>query len=233
MINNFDLREIHLIPFELTELKRLKICRSFECFDVEANRRRRLFNKFYINRLNQFVQLEVLELPSIALVKDERLSLPALKALFIVAIDDIRQQNAKLILNTPKLNRLTCLLNLNRLNVLYPKSIRQLHLSLDADDLERFENVERFVSDFPQSIRDAFDQLPNLKQLDLVKNADFFSYYNEVKLIMNQLIERKRLAKRDELKIYFLDTLLDDRPFEDCVSPNDYDVFEIDNDDSS
>lgn len=142
--------------------------------------------------------------------------LPALRPLYIFFMQ------STMVLDTPQLRTLSFVIGLPTL--LRPQTVRHLRIGLNEGcvNLAAYEAVDDFRVDWPSSIGGEIDrQLLRLADLHLNENQGFD--YVETAAIMNEILEQKRLLKRNDLRVYFLGRLLDGyRKFEDYHFDRDY-----------
>lgn len=199
VFRNSDLKLIKDIPLRLDALTRLKL-------DGSLIRRWGNKTKVDLSILNTLIALEHLELPVVN-PNATTLSLPLLRILYIYSTGS----RSGLTVDCPKLEIFGCQQDLGTIHFVSIESIKQLHLTSVPRNLERFTNVEVFRTSSPNtlSIR-ILVQLDNLRELHLdEKEHVHVSYYKARKLI-NRLIEQKRKMKKNNLKIYFFNELLED-----------------------
>lgn len=185
VFRNSDLKLIKNIPLRLDALTRLKL-------DGSLIRRWGNKTKVDLSILNTLIALEHLELPVVN-PKATTLSLPLLRILYIYSTGS----RSGLTVDCPKLEIFGCQQDLGTIYFVRIESIKQLHLT----------SVPRNPNSL--SIR-ILVQLDNLRELHLDENKHVHVSYYKARKLINRLIEQKRKMKKNNLKIYFFNQLLED-----------------------
>lgn len=232
MVTNFKASFFPRIPFDLSKLERLKFSHPFYCYLNSWNSKW----VYQISQLNELKNLKHLELPNVETKTRITLSLPNLKRFHV--------GSGSITLDTPKLEILSRSDYLSDLEILHPKSIKQLYVRYCESDgvREELENVEIFkTTHFSMNIADFFACLPKLRSFEILdpeycyEGEEMYDSneelsYEETCALMNGMLKMKRRLKRDDLELYFMGNRLDDnRKFEkydfDCIC---HDAFGID-----
>lgn len=231
LFRNSDLKLIKNIPLSLNWLTRLKL-------DGTLIIRWGDKTKVDLSILNTLTALEHLELPVVN-PKNTTLSLPLLRILYIYSTGS---RNG-LTIDCPKLEIFGCEQDLGTIHFVHIESIRQLHLTSVPRNLDAFRNVEVFRTSNPYCIPvRILVQLDNLRELHLDENKNVHVRYYKARKVMNRLIERKKKMKKNNLKIYFFNQLLENgksvgdykfyrkfpNAFEDVVDGDDTDEYDSD-----
>lgn len=202
IVNKFDFRTFHLIPLNLTRLKRLRLEESLIDYDSEL----KLYFDFRL--LNNLVQLEHLELPEIQYDCELSLVLPNLKILTIFRCETDLQ------IDSPKLEILNCRYDLGSIKFKDPLTIKQLETCDHNQKFKFFKNVTIFrTSNFYCINKQLIKDLINLEQLILVEDLNigkFYAFlYDEIEYIIDSIMNEMRRLNKMNLKIIFFDYLLD------------------------
>lgn len=208
------------ITFDLSKLKRLAICGDLSTWCNHPE-----FKGIDFRVLNQFKLLEHLEVLSVFLWKEERLSLPNLRVLSLFSID--RASSRPLTVDAPQLNVLNNGAGLDYVEFDHPETIKELRVHFDGQRLERFVNVEVFTFDRPASIdRNIVQQFPKLKRLHFEEDKFETTDYEQIKVLMMAVLEHEKVTS-GELKVFFLSTPLDKprKRFDDYELFFEYDIF--------
>lgn len=214
--NNLNFLNLNLFNFEKLEL--LKVGDKLVC-----NNHIKMKPKFDFKLLNQIQSLVHLEIPDVFLEidKEEILSLPNLKVIYIGQV-----HFGTLILNTPNLEIFASHFGLIRIELLYPEQIIQLQLRFYQNGLRRFKNLKILKIYEPELInqfRNIFRQLSNLEELHLIGLMDDFIDYDVTCKIIDHLLRQKQNLTDRDLRLFFLDHLLDDdKRFESYGFDNQY-----------
>lgn len=226
---NSDLGLIKNIPLKLDYLTRLKL-------DGVLIFRRGNKAKVDLSILNTLTALEHLELPVVN-PKEATLSLPLLRVLYIYSTGS----RSGLTVDCPKLEIVGCEQDLGTIYFVHIKSIKQLHLTSVPRNLDGFTNVEVFRTTNPSSLTvRVLTQLNNLHELHLDEHKHVHVSYYTARKQLNRLIGQKRKMKKQNLKIYFYNQLLEDgktvghyklyrkfpNAFDDVVDGDDTDAYD-------
>lgn len=228
LFRNSDLKLIKNIPLKLDSLTRLKldgvlILRSSN-------------TQVDLSILNTLTALEHLELPVVN-PKQTTLSLPLLRVLYIYSTGS----RSGLTVDCPKLEIFGCEQDLGTIHFVHIETIKQLHLQSVPRNLGGFTNVEVFRTSNPHSlcIR-ILDQLNKLRELHLDGHRHVHVRYYKARKFLNRLIERKRKMKRNNVKIFFFNRLIEDgktvgdykiyrdfpNAFDDVIDGDDTDAYD-------
>lgn len=228
---NSDLKLIKNIPLRLDSLTRLKLdgVLIFRWGDK---------TKVDLSILNTLTALEHLELPVVN-PKETTLSLPQLRILYIYSTGSKRG----LTVDCPKLEIFGCEQDLGTIYFVHIESIKQLQLTSIPRQLDGFKNVEVLRTSNPYSLPvRILAQLDNLRELRLDENKHVHVRYYKARKHINRLIERKRKMKKNDLKIFFFNQLLEEgktvgdykfyqkfpNAFEDVVDGDDTENYDSD-----
>lgn len=217
VLRNFNLKRILEIPFRLDRLR----CLYLNChLRTDEHRDTNSINYLKLCTLNEFVRLEYLAIQTMQIVYEEILSLPALKALDIFEITKPDTSQApgiytftvsNLVLDAPHLTLINCEFGLQHLLVLHAESVRELSVGDRQTALGAYTGCEVFRCDWPGAIhKDLLEQLPALKRLHLNEDDSELFDYEETRRTLDGLMGQKRRLARNELNVYFLDSLLDE-----------------------
>ena len=201
-----DLNFFQNIPFNCNQLKRLKVYG---------------FNSEILKVINKLIYLEHLELFNMHPDEMEMtLNLPILKILYIYYIISNRISKP-IIIDAPMLKCFSFFGNISTyFKFLKPGSITYLEVSCDKiSNLNEYASVEIFKMSWPSYIIDQniIQQLPNLREFHLQQNVNCRFDYETVRIAMNHILEQKVVHGKHDLKVYFLQHLLEpvDKKFED------------------
>ncbi len=231
LFRNSDLRFISNIPLKLDSLTRLKL-------DGMLIFRWGNKTKVDLSIINTLTALEHLELPVVN-PKNTTLSLPRLRILYIYSTGS----RSGLTVDCPKLEIFGCEEDLGTIYFVHIESIKQLRIQTVPRNLDGFKNVEVFRTSNPYCLCIRIvAQLINLRELRLDENKHVHVRYYKARKNINRLIERKRKLKKNNLKIFFFDQLIEDgktvgdykiyrkytNSFDDVIDGDDTDAYDSD-----
>lgn len=229
---NCDLKFLANIPLKLDSLTRLKL-EGVLIFRWGGNK-----NRVDLSILNTLTALEHLELPVVN-PKSTTLALPLLRILYIYSTGS----RGGLTIDCPKLEIFGCEQDLGTIHFVHIDSIKQLRLQSVPRSLDGFKNVEVFRTSNPHCIcQRLLVQFENLRELRLDVHKHLHVRYYQARKNLNRLIERKKKLKKNNLKIFFFDQLIEDdktvgdykiyrkhtNAFDDVVDGDDTDAYDSD-----
>ena len=208
-----DLNFFQSIAFDLDKLKRLRVYG---------------LNSKIFKAINKLIYLEHLELFQIGLVAMETtLNLPILKILYI---DEPKSYGNEITIDAPMLKCFAFYkFSLTRFKILNPGSITHLEAGDKVANLDEYASVEVFKMNWPYDVIDQniIQQLPKLREFHMQQDVHNLFDYETAKLAMNHILEQKVVHGKHDLKVYFLQHLLEpvDKKFEDYDFRREYNIF--------
>lgn len=192
----------------MNQLLPMKLCQfKLKRFRDDWGRSVNILNKFDLS------QLEQLEIHLIDLNDDVTLSLPSLR---IFKAFEIVTHGYEFKINVNKLQVLGCEFGIDQVEITNPHTVQCIYNGYRGLYLDVYRETQVYKCSWAHYYDSGIlDKLPNLSEFHLVKSFDKFDY-DHVKRTMDYLVEQKIQLKRNKLKLYFHDTLIeDDKVFDD------------------
>lgn len=184
---------------------------------------------FNVEILNQFYQLEQLSLRIMSIGKEKLLKLPKLETL---SVDLMSDAVGGLNVNASNLQHLSCSGNLDMITLTHPNSIKLVRINESKrNTLNQFINCEIFqfidcfkVDNFVNLNLSILHSLPRVNELHyyfeplnaknkVVKHVTLAAInrrISEIKRVLNHILKRRSITRRNNVKVYFLSIELDE-----------------------
>ena len=153
-----------------------------------------------LEHLNQFTNLVHLEIRSLKLKDQCKLSLPNLKTLCVC-----KQSYSKVIIDCPKLTKFRAMFNLNHFKIEHPLSLQYLECAYFSAPIKTFLNLEYLYVEFISHVGRTF-----LEKMTKLKEIQFFDFGTTN--VVDSLRKQKKKLDRKELAICFLGINFDHTP---------------------
>lgn len=164
-------------------------------------------HKFKLDALNKFQFLENLDIELIRNCEVTLINLPNLKTLYIGYADI---STCFLTIDAPNLEAYLCDGESNQIKFSHPETIKYLETHLTFMDYEPFRGVEMLCCNNGVLYvdKEILSYMPNLRELHFREEMIDYEDYRGAKESIREIISKKRLLGRNNLKIYFMDSFL-------------------------